>query len=106
MVSSFRIEHLVAAKRRMPGVWTHFFLEHPLPEGFWSAEGRFVNSIGVPWEHVSPELVAIVHGEGRGVWTFTVDDPGIAVSLAGAGVEAITTNDPVGIRSALAKAGH
>ncbi len=105
MVSSFHTRHLVAAKQLLPGVWTHLFLEEPLPDGFWTADGRFVNSLGVPWEHVTVDLAATVHAAGRALWAFTVDDPGEALRLAAAGVQAITTNDPVAIRRALLNEG-
>jgi glycerophosphoryl diester phosphodiesterase len=94
MASSFHLEHLVHVKTRLPGVWTHLFLDKALPDGFWDGGGRFVNGIGLPWESVTADLVAELNRRGRAVWTFTVDDPERALDLAAAGVQAITTNDP------------
>jgi glycerophosphoryl diester phosphodiesterase len=94
MVSSFHLEHLVAAKRRLPAVWTHLFLEEPLPDGFWKDDGRFINSLGIPFDHVTAEVVAGLRERGRAAWTFTVDDPETALRLAATGVAAVTTNRP------------
>lgn len=106
MLSSFHLELLAAGKRRLPAVWTHLFLEEPLPEGFWEGDGRFVNSLGLPFEHVTEAIVAILRERGRATWAWTVDDPEAAVRLAAAGVAAVTTNDPVTILATLAAAGY
>jgi glycerophosphoryl diester phosphodiesterase len=106
MVSSFHLQHLVAVKNRLPGVWTHLFLEHPLSHQFWSREGRFVNSFGVTRKHVTDALVTSFRGHGRAVWAWTVDDPREALGLAAVGVQAINTNDPVRIIEALEGGGY
>jgi glycerophosphoryl diester phosphodiesterase len=106
MASSFHLQHLVRVKMRLPSVWTHLFLDETLPEGFWDDEGRFVNSVGLPWESVTADLVAELHRRGRAVWTYTVDDSDRALELAAAGVQAITTNDPVAIAGVLEWAGY
>jgi glycerophosphoryl diester phosphodiesterase len=49
--------------------------------------------------------VEAVHGRGLEVMVWTVDDPGRALELAGAGVDAICTNDPSGIVQAFAAGG-
>jgi glycerophosphoryl diester phosphodiesterase len=106
MVSSFHLPHLHRVKGRLPGVWTHLFLEEPLPEGFWEDQGRLVNSLGLPREGVSETTVAGINKRGRAVWVFTVDDPDEALELAAAGVQAITTNDPETILAVLSAAGY
>jgi glycerophosphoryl diester phosphodiesterase len=106
MVSSFHLPYLVRVKNRLPVVWTHHFLDGDLPDGFWDGDGRFVNSLGLPWEHVDANVVAEIHRRGRAVWSFTVDDPDRAVALAAAGVDAITTNDPRTVMGGLAGAGY
>ncbi len=106
MVSSFHLDLLAASKRRLPGVWTHLFLDEPLPAGFWEGEGRLVNSLGLPFEHVTKAVVDELRSRGRATWAWTVDDPDIAVRLAESGVAAVTTNDPVVMLAALATAGY
>jgi len=106
MVSSFFLPHLLSVKGRLPGVWTHLFVEAPLAEGFWEGGGRLVNSIGLPFEDVTRVLVDDLHGHGRAVWTFTVDEPETVLQLAAMGVQAITTNDPLRIIKVLSEAGY
>lgn len=106
MVSSFHRQHLLRVKHRLPGVWTHLFVEEPLPDGFWDGDGVFVNSLGLPWEGVTADRVDHAHGRGRAVWTYTVDEPEKALALAAAGVQAITTNDPELIIRVLSEAGY
>lgn len=106
MTSSFHLAHLVAVKRSLPGVWTHLFCEPPQPVGFWEEDGRFINSVGLPWEKVTEAVVGELHRNARAVWTYTVDDPGRALELAAAGVQAITTNDPETVIEALESAGY
>jgi glycerophosphoryl diester phosphodiesterase len=105
-VSSFHIEHLVAVKTSLPGVWIHYFLDEPLQDGFWDFYGMFVNSFGLPKEHVTADFVEHAHARGRAVWVFTVDEPAEALDLAAMGVQAITTNEPALIISALSSAGY
>jgi glycerophosphoryl diester phosphodiesterase len=106
MVSSFHLPHLLAIKNRLPGVWTHLFLEEWLSEGFWEGEGRFINSVGLPYEQASEGLVRAIQDQGRAVWVFTVDEERDALELAAAGVQAITTNRPAAIIRALSEAGY
>jgi len=106
MVSSFHLEHLVRVKTRLPGVWTHLFLEPPLPDGFWDGDGRFVNSLGLPWQSITTGLIDEFHRRGRAAWTYTVDDPDRALELAASGVQAITTNDPESIIRVLGESGY
>jgi len=106
MVSSFHMQHLVAVKRRLPGVRTHLFLSNALPDGFWERHGRWIGSVGVRHDHVTESLVAQLRDHGRPTWAWTVDDPARALEVADAGVEAITTNDPVRIIAALRDAGY
>jgi glycerophosphoryl diester phosphodiesterase len=106
MVSSFQLPQLLAVKRRLPGVWTHLFLDDCLPDGFWDSDGRFVNSVGLPFEQVDERLVRAIQGQGRAVWVFTVDDVEQALELASSGVQAITTNEPAKMLHALTEAGY
>jgi glycerophosphoryl diester phosphodiesterase len=106
MVSSFHLPHLLAVKNLLPGVWTHLFLEEWLPEDFWEGEGRFINSVGLPYEQAGEGLVRAIQDQGRAVWVFTVDEERDALELAAAGVQAITTNRPAAIIRALTEAGY
>lgn len=106
MASSFHLELLVAIKRRLPGVWTHHFLEQPLPDEFWQSDARFINSLGLSSDHVTAEIVEGAHDRGKAVWVFTVDDPDDAIRLAEMGVQSITTNDPLTIIAALKDGGY
>ena len=105
MVSSFHLELLAAVRVRLPGVRIHHFLEHELAPDFFEREGRFVDSVGVAKDYVTPEVVAWFRAAGRPTWVWTVDDPAEALRFAAMGVESITTNDPAGILAALSEAG-
>lgn len=54
-----------------------------------------------PVDATTSEVVAAAHRQGIAVNTWTVDDPARILELAGAGVDAVITNDPVTARSAL-----
>ena len=82
MVSSFLLRHLVAVKRRLPGVRTHLFLTDALPDGFWERHGRWIGSIGIREDHVTESLVTQLRDQGRPTWAWTVDDPSRALELA------------------------
>ena len=105
VVSSFHLELLKIAKERLPEVKTRLFLDDELPDGFWEENGDFVDSLGIHQEHVTAEVVAFFRDRGRPVGVWTVDDPARAVELAAAGVESITTNDPLAILEVLGEAG-
>jgi glycerophosphoryl diester phosphodiesterase len=105
-VSSFHLQHLTAIKSTLPQVRTNFLPEEALPAGFWEGDGRLIDSIGLQWERATRELVSELNAEGRQVWVWTVDEPVEAVRLASAGVESITTNDPIAILDALGEAGY
>ena len=105
MVSSFHLELLAAVRARLPGVRIHHFLEHELAPDFFEREGRFVDSVGVAKDYVTPEVVAWFRAAGRPTWVWTVDDPAEALRFAAMGVESITTNDPAAILAALSEAG-
>jgi glycerophosphoryl diester phosphodiesterase len=106
MVSSFFLPHLLNVKGRLPGVWTHLFVDEPLFEGFWEDGGQLVNSLGLPFEGVTRSVVDDLHRRGRAVWTFTVDHPETVLRLAALGVQAITTNDPRRTIRVLSGAGY
>jgi glycerophosphoryl diester phosphodiesterase len=53
-------------------------------------------------EGLDAEGIATAHGAGVQVLVWTVDDPGRARALAGAGADALCTNDPAAIGVALA----
>jgi glycerophosphoryl diester phosphodiesterase len=48
-----------------------------------------------------PGLVERIHGAGRVLYTYTVDDPRQAARLAAAGVDGIITNRPDVVRAAV-----
>jgi glycerophosphoryl diester phosphodiesterase len=106
MVSSFHLELLAAVRKRLPGVRIHHFLEHELERDFFEREGRFVDSVGVAKDYLTPNVVAWFRAAGRPIWVWTVDDPAEALRFAAMGVESITTNDPGGIVAALTQAGY
>ncbi len=52
---------------------------------------------------LDPATIQTLHDCGLQVVAWTVDDPARAVALADAGVDGITTHDPRGLRTALAR---
>ena len=106
MASSFHLQHLLTIKERLPEVQTNYLLEKQLPAGFWQADGRKIDSIGLHWEHASAAVIADLREHGRPTRVWTVDDPLQALRLAAMGVESITTNDPIGILLILGGGGY
>ena len=106
VVSSFHLDLLAAVTERLPEVWIHHFLEREPRPDFFRWDGRCVDSVGVAKDYVTPEAVAWFRAAGRPTWVWTVDDPGEAVRFADMGVQAITTNDPASVLSALAETGY
>ena len=94
MVSSFHLELLVEARRRLPEVWIHHFFERQPPGDFWEGYGHALDSVGVHKDVLTAEVIRWCHAAGRPVWVWTVDDPDEAVRFAAMGVQSITTNDP------------
>lgn len=95
-------------------------IQRHLPEGAGSAIPLgFLHSPTVPWDtpalvealpyrawhphhsQVTAEAVAREHASGRRVHVWTVNDPPHAVALARLGVDAVITNRPAEVRSAL-----
>jgi glycerophosphoryl diester phosphodiesterase len=106
MVSSFNAAHLRTVKSNLFNVWTHLFLEKPIRGGDWQTYVLYVNSFGLPKEHVTTEFVEHAHSYGKAVWVFTVDNPEEALELAALGIQCITTNDPATIIRALEAEGY
>ena len=105
MVSSFHLELLVEARRRLPEVWIHHFFERQPPGDFWEGYGHALDSVGVHKDVLTAEVIRWCHAAGKPVWVWTVDDPDEAVRFAAMGVQSITTNDPARMLHVLADAG-
>ena len=115
-IIDFKIENLIQAKTMFPDIrklWivggktdkeTKQKVYPPLEEITAKAVAAGMDGLdlndGFP---LDAEAVAKIKGRKLILATWTVDDPGVAARLAAAGVDAITTNKPAFIRSALEK---
>ncbi len=105
LVSSFRPEMLAALRALGAGVPVAFLFdaEHT---GIFRARvlARALGPDGMHPQHLlaAPARIARWQARGRFVGAWTVDDPSRARALAAAGIDAIITNDPAGMRAALA----
>ena len=60
-----------------------------------------VKHLAIWFPLLSAELIQQLHDQGIEVWTFTVDNPGLAKFLASIDIDGIITNDPRNIKKAL-----
>lgn len=64
-----------------------------------------VKHMAIWYPLLSAGLIQQLHEEGIEVWTFTVDNPGLAKYLASLGIDGIITNDPRKIKQTFSRPG-
>jgi glycerophosphoryl diester phosphodiesterase len=103
-VSSFDPAGVSAIRELLPGVATALIgariFDPMLVLGGAMAGGH--GECHIDRNRVTAEFVASAHHAGKRVMAWTVDDPARAAELRGWGVDGVFTDDPAGLRAALA----
>jgi len=100
--SSFKTRCLEVLRDTGPE-WPRGWLINDLPPA-WADEARRLGCFSLHPKHTcltSPEIVRSIHDEGAKVLTFTVNDPARATELLNWEVDAVITDDPASVLSAL-----
>ena len=109
LLMSFDFEVAVSAKRRFPDIETHWIVARESTSAAVLAErARSAGLDGLNLDCRFPidrDFVAAVRSAGLRLHVWTVDDLKIAVRLAAAGVDSITTNRPGWLREQLSARG-
>lgn len=107
IVSSFDPHALASLHRKVPGIPLAFLSMPGTGNNFDSlAEallGEFLSAWHPHFSQVTADFVDYHHGKKRALNVWTVNDTGVARTLANLGVDGIITNSPERIRSALTK---
>lgn len=94
LISSFSRISVAAAKEVQPG-WPRGILFDHVPEDWREVAAKLdVVSVGANQRHLTPEVVAAVHADGRKVTSYTVNDTVRAELLFSWGVDAVFTDLP------------
>lgn len=93
LLSSFSTEALEAAKNAQPGLPRGWIVEEPWDGDL--APLALLEAASIHLEHVlvTPELVARVHGQGRKLLVWTVNDIALAETLLRMGVDGLITDN-------------
>lgn len=93
LMSSFDYEALEAAGEAAPHLPRGWLVEQPVEEDFARLERLEAISLHCDQQAVTPELVARVHGGGRRLLAWTVNDAARADLLLGWGVDGLFTDN-------------
>lgn len=93
LLSSFAFESLVAAREEAPDLPRGWLVETPGEVDLARLDSLEAVSLHCSHKAVSPALLARVHGGGRRVMAWTVNDPERAELLLGWGVDGIFTDN-------------
>ena len=93
LLSSFKFDALEAAREAVPQLPRGWLVDNPADEDFAKLERLGAVSLHCSHEAVTPELVGRVHGGGRRLLAWTVNDPERAELLLGWGVDGIITDN-------------
>jgi glycerophosphoryl diester phosphodiesterase len=94
LISSFSRISVAAAKEVQPG-WPRGILFDHVAEDWREAAAKLdVLSVGANHKHLTPELVAAIHADGRRVTAYTVNETARAEALFSWGVDAVFTDRP------------
>lgn len=96
LLISFSADALEAARSAAPALDRGWIVEAPWDGDLRPLEGLDAASLHLEHDLITPDLVESVHGRGRRLVAWTVDDPGRGRELLAMGVDAIVT-DNVGV---------
>ncbi|MGN0708072.1 MAG: glycerophosphodiester phosphodiesterase family protein [Faecalibacterium sp.] len=95
---SFQLRNLVFLRRRYPAQPAQYLLK-TWEDSSLETLKKYDLDLDLYYQSVTPEIVSQVHGAGRKVNCWTVNDPDAGQSLADMGVDYITTNILEGINA-------
>lgn len=93
LLSSFAFDALEAARGAAPHLRRGWLVDDPRDEDFAKMDRLEAVSLHCSHKAVTPELVARVHGTGRRLLAWTVNDPARAELLLGWGVDGLFTDN-------------
>ncbi len=94
LISSFSRTAVAAAKEIQPG-WPRGILFDRIADDWREVAAKLdVLSVGANHKHLTQELVAAVHADGRRITAYTVNEPARASELFSWGVDAVFTDLP------------
>lgn len=92
LVGSFSPEIISEVKKLAPQYPVIGILETPDMLSVWRETG--IKHLAIWYSLLTPEMIDDLHVDGIEVWTFTVDNPGLAKYLDSIGVDGIISNNP------------
>ncbi len=98
LLSSFSETALAAARKEAPELPRALLVEKVPKDWRARVEALGCRALHCHFEAVSAALVEEIHGAGLGVLVYTVNDPGLAISLFEMGVDAVVTDELRDIR--------
>ncbi len=106
---TFDLETARAAKRQLPAHEVCWIVDHPvtgrgpdIEDLIKSTKEAGLDGLDLSQRFpIDSTFVKTVHAAGLKLYTWTVDDPGVARALAAAGINGITTNRPGWLRAQL-----
>ncbi len=93
LLSSFSRAALVAARAVVPALPRALIAESPTDRDLAFLDDVDAVSLHSGWRSATPELLERIHGEGRRLLVWTVNDPPAARALFDAGVDGVITDN-------------